>query len=52
MNSVESLRIFFGWCSVLNIGLMMFSVVMLISLRSRVARIYARMFNLDEKHVS
>ena len=48
MNTLESLREFFGWCAVLNICVLLFSTIMVIALRETVSRIHGTMFNLDE----
>ena len=50
--TTETLRIFLGWCSVINIGLLMFSSIFVIALRGAASRIHGKMFNLDEKHLS
>ena len=48
MNTIEVMREFFGWCSVINIGLLMLSSILIIAIRGPVSRIHAKMFNLDE----
>ena len=50
--TVDILRGVLGWCSVINIGLLMFSSIMLIAFRGIVLRIHGKMFNLDEKYLS
>ncbi len=52
MITIEVLRSFFGWCSVLNIGILGFSTVMVIALHGLISRKHAKMFHLDEKDVS
>jgi len=52
MNTIEVMREFLGWCSVINIGLLMFSVIFVVSLRCPISRIHAKMFNLDESNLS
>lgn len=51
MNIIEAVREFFGWCSVINIGLLIFSAILVLSLRGPVSRIHAKMFDLDESAI-
>jgi len=50
--TIETLRTFFGWCTVINIGLLMFSSIFVIVIRGAALRIHGKMFNLDEKYLS
>jgi uncharacterized protein DUF6868 len=52
MNTIETIREFIGWCTVINIGLMIFSAIIVIAFRGPILRIHAKMFNLDEKYLS
>ncbi len=52
MNTIEAIREFVGWCAIINIGLMMFSVIILIAFNGAISRIHAKMFHLDEKYPS
>ena len=52
MNTIEVMREFLGWCSVINVGVLMLSAIFVIVLRVRVARIHGKMFNLDESDIS
>ena len=52
MNTIEILRVFFGWCSVINIGLLIFSSILIIAIRGTASRLHSKMFNLDESFVS
>lgn len=49
--TVEMLRAFFGWCTLLNWGLMLFSVLIIIVFRGWVFRIHAKMFGITEDDV-
>jgi len=49
--TIETLRTFFGWCAVINIGLLMFSSIFVIVVRGAALRIHGKMFNLDEKYL-
>jgi len=50
--TIETLRVFFGWCSVINIGVLMLSSILIIAIRGTAAHFHAKLFNLDEKYVS
>ncbi|MEZ5388059.1 MAG: hypothetical protein R3F13_21340 [Prosthecobacter sp.] len=52
MNSLESLTAFFGWCSVLSIGILCLSSIGLILMRSRISRIHSRMFGMSEQDLA
>lgn len=52
MNNVETIREFLGWCSVINIGLGLFSVFFITFLRGPILRIHSKIFNLDERELS
>jgi len=51
MNTIEAMREFFGWCSVINIGLLMLSSILIIAIRGIASRIHSKMFDLDESDV-
>ena len=50
--TTEILRTFLGWCSVINIGLLMFSSIFIVTFRGVSSRIHSKMFDLDEKYLS
>ncbi len=52
MNTIEAAREFLGWCSVINIGLLIFSGIFVVLFRGPISRIHAKMFNLDESNIS
>lgn len=49
MNTIEGMREFFGWCSIVNIGLLILSSVALVVLRAFAVRIHGKLFGLDEQ---
>ncbi|QOR60960.1 DUF6868 family protein [Sulfurovum sp. ST-21] len=51
MSTIEAIREFLGWCSVINIGLLILSSVLIIAIRRPVSRIHAKMFDLNENDV-
>ena len=52
MNTIEAAREFLGWCSVINIGLLIFSGIFVVLFRGPISLIHAKMFNLDESNIS
>ena len=50
--TIDILREVLGWCAVINIGLLIFSSIFVVSLRGPISRIHAKMFNLDESDLS
>jgi len=48
MNEIEFFTIFFGWCSVINISLLVLSTISLILMREPILRIHSKLFKLDQ----
>ena len=47
--NTETAREFFGWCTVINIGVMFLSLIKILSLRNWASRVHARMFGLADE---
>lgn len=45
----STLQTFFGWCTVLNIGLLMLTSLMLLALNNRVYRIHSKWFPMPRE---
>ena len=52
MTLIEMLTKFFAWSLVINIGILVFSTIMLILMRTRVSRLHAKLFDVDEQFLS
>jgi hypothetical protein len=52
MITIETMREFFGWCLVINIGFLSLSTVLIVAIRGTAVRIHGKMFNLDEQSLS
>ena len=52
MNTIEAMREFLGWCSVINIGILILATIKLVLFRGPISSIHAKMFNLDESDLS
>jgi hypothetical protein len=52
MNSLETLTVFFGWCTAINIGVLVVASIFVILMRGPAVRIHCKMFGLDEVDLS
>ena len=48
MSDLNTLTSFLGWCSVINIGLLLYATLMLTFFRDFVKRIHSKMFGLSD----
>ena len=48
MNSIETIREFLGWCSVINISILVLSTIMLTVMRGWVVSFHAKTSGVDE----
>ena len=46
--NISIIREFFGWCAVINMGLLLLSSVLIIAIRKTVIKMHGKMFNLEE----
>ena len=49
MFSLEQLTAFFGWCTFLNIGLLVFSTIILIVLKDPISSIHSKLFGIEKE---
>ena len=47
--SVEIVTELLGWLCILNIGLLLFSTILIVSMRETISDIHSKMFGLDKK---
>ena len=47
--TIEVITKFLGWTTVVNVGILLFSTVMLVAMRGTITTIHSRLFGLDEK---
>ncbi len=50
--TAETLTIFLGWCTVINISVLLLSTILLITLKEPILKIHSRLFGLDEETLS
>jgi len=51
MSSIETLREFLGWCSVINIGVLLLSSTMVVLMRGWIIKLHARMTGMNEEEL-
>lgn len=52
MNTIPILTSFLGWCLVLNIGLLMFSTIMIMLCKTWITKLHAKLLNMNEDALS
>jgi len=50
--TIDTLAALLAWSTVLNMGMLTFAALMLVSMRSSISSIHARMFKLEEADLS
>ena len=48
MNSIDTLTSFLGWCSVINIGVLVFTTIVLTIMREPISSIHSKLFGLNQ----
>jgi len=48
MNSLDTITQFLGWCTVINMGILVFIAIMLMTMQDTAMRMHSRMFEVDE----
>ncbi len=51
MFNIEQLTAFFGWCSVINMALLIFSTVLLIVLKGPISSVHSRLLGEDKQKI-
>lgn len=52
MNSMLELRVFLGWCTAINLGVLILASILLVAARGWATRVHAGMFGLEEADVA
>ncbi|MFO7543055.1 MAG: hypothetical protein R6W97_09670 [Thiobacillus sp.] len=52
MDSIQALTTLLGWCTVINIGVLLVATILLVGLRSQIMRIHSGLFGLDQADLS
>lgn len=51
MISIEVLTTFFGWCSVINVGVLVFTTVVLMLMKDAISSIHAKLFGVNQENL-
>jgi len=51
MDLLIQTQAFLGWCAVLNIGLLLFSTIIVVLFQHQVSQLHAKIFNIDKEDV-
>lgn len=51
MITTESLTIFLGWCSAINIGILLFSTIFIAALGEPISKLHSKLFSLDSENL-
>ena len=52
MMNMHALTVFLGWCSVINIGVLLFSTLALIAIRGPVSNIHSKLFGVSQSDLA
>ncbi|MCI5221141.1 MAG: hypothetical protein D3924_00305 [Candidatus Electrothrix sp. AR4] len=52
MESLQTLAVFFGWATIINIGLLLVATVAMVFLRSTITNFHAKNFGLSEAELT
>ncbi len=52
MDSTQTVREVLGWCTILNMAMLMFASILLVALGGPIKKIHERMFGLREEDLS
>ena len=51
METMETLAAFFGWMTLINRGLLLFSTVMMLGMKEFASRLHGKLFNMEESEL-
>ena len=51
MITIEVLKEFFGWCTVINIGVLVFTTVTLVCMKDSISSIHSKLFGIDHENL-
>ena len=52
MVSIDTVREFFGWCTVINIGILLIATIFIAFARGTISTIHSRLFKLSDTDLS
>lgn len=51
MTEINTLTAFLGWCSILNIGVLMFSTLTLMLMKESIINLHSKLFGINQSHL-
>jgi len=51
MMTMDTLTVFLGWCSIINIGVLLFSTLILAMFKDSISIMHSRMFGVDQANL-
>jgi Family of unknown function (DUF6868) len=48
MITIDTLTVFFGWCSAINIGMFVFAAIILMILKEPISKLHSKLFGLNQ----
>ncbi|WP_416307830.1 DUF6868 family protein [Neptunicella sp. SCSIO 80796] len=48
MNDIDNLITFFGWCTVVNIAVLLFATIVLATFGTAISKLHSKMFNMRQ----
>ncbi len=52
MIDINLLTAFFGWCSILNIGVLMLSTISLILMKESISNLHSKLLGIEKSHLN
>lgn len=52
MNSMQTLTTFFGWCSVISVGVLLFTSGSLMLMRGTISKLHSKLFGMSEEYLA
>ena len=51
MTDINNLTTFFGWCSIINLGILLFSTIILSAFKKPISTIHSKVFGLNQDDI-
>lgn len=51
MVDINNLTTFFGWCSIINLGILLFSTIILSAFKKPISKIHSKVFGINQDDI-
>ena len=51
MVNISNLTTFFGWCSIINLGILLFSTIILSAFKKPISKIHSKVFGINQADI-